>query len=122
MGLFRARSTLQQRSGDSGEDLALAYLQQQGLVLIERNFLCKGGELDLIMQAGAVLVFVEVRRRAAAGFGGAAASITAGKQRRLVVAAQRYLQRYHNDLPPCRFDVVAIDGTVITWLPNAFDS
>ncbi len=122
MGLFRASSTLQQRRGDAGEDAALAYLQQQGLVLIERNFSCKGGELDLIMQAGAVLVFVEVRRRAAASFGGAVASITASKQRRLVVAAQRYLQRYRSDLPPCRFDVVAIDGTVITWLSNAFDA
>ncbi|MDY7576444.1 YraN family protein [Actimicrobium sp. CCI2.3] len=122
MGLFRASHTDQQRSGDTGEDLALAYLQQQGLVLIERNFSCKGGELDLIMQAGAVLVFVEVRRRATAGFGGAAASITVSKQRRLVVAAQCYLQRYRGNMPPCRFDVVAIDGAVITWLQNAFDS
>ena len=122
MALFRTRSTVQQRSGDAGEDRALAYLQQQGLVLIERNFSCKGGELDLIMQADTMLVFVEVRRRATAGFGSAAASITVSKQRRLVVAAQRYLQRYCGDLPPCRFDVVAIDGTVITWFVNAFDS
>ncbi|EGF32441.1 Putative endonuclease [Oxalobacteraceae bacterium IMCC9480] len=121
MALFRTSSTARQRSGDDGEDLALAHLQQQGLQLVERNFLCKGGELDLVMQAGATLVFVEVRRRASADFGGAVASITRSKQRRLVVAAQRYLQRYR-DPPACRFDVVAIDGTVITWLQNAFDS
>lgn len=121
MGLFRASSTARQRSGDTGEDLALAHLQQHGLRLVERNFLCRGGELDLVMQDGAALVFVEVRRRAVAGYGGAAASITPSKQRRLVVAAQRYLQRYR-DPPACRFDVVAIDGTVITWLQNAFDS
>jgi putative endonuclease len=121
MALFRLGRTARQRSGDAGEDQALAHLQQQGLVLVERNFSCKGGELDLIMQAGTMLVFVEVRRRAENSFGGAVASITRSKQRRLVVAAQRYLQRYR-DPPACRFDVVAIDGTVITWLQNAFDS
>jgi putative endonuclease len=63
MALFRLGRTARQRSGDAGEDQALAHLQQQGLVLVERNFSCKGGELDLIMQAGTMLVFVEVRRR-----------------------------------------------------------
>ncbi|GAA4021764.1 YraN family protein [Actimicrobium antarcticum] len=117
----RQSRTEQQRTGDAGEDLALAYLQRHGLVLVERNFLRKGGEIDLVMQAPGSLVFVEVRQRATARHGGAAASITPAKQRRLVVAAQLYLQRYRHP-PACRFDVVAIDGTVITWLQNVIDS
>jgi putative endonuclease len=73
------------------------------------------------MQDGAYLVFVEVRQRAGRQFGGAAASITSAKQRRLVIAAQFYLQRYRQ-LPPCRFDVVAIDGQELAWLKNVIEA
>ena len=120
----RQRSTDKQRTGDAGETLALAHLTLHGLVLIERNFRCKGGEIDLVMRSGekgATLVFVEVRQRAGSAFGGAAASVTRSKQSRLIVAAQVYLQRYRHP-PPCRFDVVAIDDAVITWLQNAIDA
>ena len=109
--------TQRQLAGDAGEAAALAHLQRHGLVLIERNFHCRGGELDLIMRDGVTLVFVEVRRRAGRAFGGAAASIGSAKQARLVLAAQTYLQRYR--MPPvCRFDVIAIDGAALTWLKN----
>ncbi|WP_342115541.1 YraN family protein [Pseudoduganella sp. OTU4001] len=104
--------------GQAGEERALAYLQQQGLKLVERNFLCKVGELDLIMRDGAYLVFVEVRERNNPRFGGAAASISPAKQRRIVRAAQFYLLRC-KPLPPCRIDIVAIDGERINWLRNA---
>lgn len=67
------------------------------------------------------LVFVEVRARADASHGGAAASVTARKQQRLIYAAQHYLLR-HASPPPCRFDVVAIDGETLTWLQGAFDA
>lgn len=67
------------------------------------------------------LVFVEVRARSGASHGGAAASVTARKQERLVYAAQHYLLR-HASPPPCRFDVVAIDGDRLTWLQAAFDA
>lgn len=117
----RQSSTEQQRSGDTAEELALGYLQQHHLKLVERNFLCKGGEIDLIMRSGATLVFVEVRKRAPGRHGSAADSVTRSKQKRLIVAAQIYLQRYRHP-PACRFDVVAIDGAVITWLHNVFDS
>ena len=117
----RISSTEQQLRGDDGETLALQHLQRHGLTLVERNFRCKGGELDLIMRAGDVLVFVEVRRRAAGRHGNAADSITRSKQQRLVIAAQNYLQRYRHP-PACRFDVVGIDDAVITWLINAFDA
>ena len=113
--------TARQLAGDAGENAALAHLLRHGLVLVERNFHCRGGELDLIMRDGATLVFVEVRQRAGRGFGGAAASIGSTKQARLQNAAQTYLQRYR--MPPaCRFDVIAIDGGELNWLRNAIES
>jgi putative endonuclease len=114
------RPTARQLIGQAGEDAALDYLKQRGLTLVERNFRCKGGEIDLIMQDGDALVFVEVRKRADKLYGGAAASITPAKQKRLIVAAQHYLRRYR--MPPvCRFDVIAIDGDETAWLRNAID-
>lgn len=109
------------QSGREGEDAALAYLQAQGLALAERNFRTKAGEIDLIMQDGETLVFVEVRKRAGKGFGGAAASITPAKRQRLFNTAQFYLQQRQQSLPPCRFDVVAIDGEQFSWLKNVID-
>ena len=111
------RLSAKQRQGQLGEDQALAHLMLQGLTLVQRNFLCKGGEIYLIMRDRGGLVFVEVRQRADARYGGAAASITPAKQRRLVLAAQVYLLRLKT-LPPCRFDVIAIDGTDLSWLQN----
>ncbi len=114
--------------GDAAEDRALAHLQQQGLRLVERNYRVAGGprrhggEVDLILRApDGTLVFVEVRARGAASHGGAAASIGSSKQRRIVLAAQHYLLRLPVP-PPCRFDVVAIDGDRLHWLPAAFDA
>ena len=113
--------TARQITGQIGEDEALVYLQQQGLTLVERNFLCKGGEIDLVMQDGDALVFVEVRKRADKHHGGAAASITRSKQQRLIIAAHIFLQRYK--MPPaCRFDVIAIDAAEMSWLKNAIDA
>ena len=115
------RETARQLTGQDGEDTALTHLQRHGLILKERNFLCKGGEIDLVMAERDTLVFVEVRKRAASQFGGAAASVTAKKQRRLIVAAQVYLKRYK--MPPaCRFDVIAIDGDELNWLKNAIEN
>ena len=115
------RRTAQQQIGQRGEDMALAFLQRQGLVLSERNFRCRGGELDLIMRERETVVFVEVRQRRNRDFGGAAASVTAAKQSRLLLAAQIFLQRYGAP-PPCRFDVIAIDGEQIAWIKNAIDA
>ncbi|MGI4848449.1 MAG: YraN family protein [Janthinobacterium lividum] len=116
-GSATGRRTAQQQRGQAGEDAALDYLQRRGLALVARNFRCKGGEIDLVMRDGQMLVFVEVRRRAHTRFGGAAASVTRTKQARLVIAAQVYLQRFR--VPPaCRFDVVAIEGERLEWLSN----
>jgi putative endonuclease len=108
--------------GDDKERLAEDYLSAKHFHLIERNFLCKSGEIDLIMKEQDYLVFIEVRYRENQEFGGALASITLGKQKKLRRAAEYYLlQHFGNTPPPCRFDVVAIEGRdEIMWVKNAF--
>ena len=118
--MWPTRMSPKQEQGRAGEDLALACLERHGLVLVEANFRCKLGEIDLILRDGATLVFVEVRQRAAGAPVSAAASIGPAKIRRIIRAAQVYLQRF-NRLPPCRIDVVAIDGDDIEWLTNAIE-
>jgi putative endonuclease len=104
------------------EHIACEYLQQQGLKLITQNFHSYFGELDLVMQDGDVLVFVEVRQRSQQDFGGAAGSIDRHKQHSLIRTAQYYLMKQRH-LPPCRFDVVLMDKHLnIEWLKNAFDT
>lgn len=109
--------TPRQRTGDAGEQQALLHLQEAGLKLVRRSYLCKGGEIDLIMQDRNSLVFVEVRTRASMQFGGALASVTPAKQRRMVHAAQVYLKSLKTE-PACRFDLVAIENGKINWLQN----
>ena len=116
------------QTGNAAEARALAHLLRHGLVLVERNYRvaggpqARGGEVDLIVRdRDGTLVFVEVRARRGLSHGGAAASVGATKQRRLVYAAQRYLLRYASP-PPCRFDVLALDGEGIEWLRGAFDA
>ncbi|WP_017904830.1 YraN family protein [Pseudomonas asplenii] len=115
-------------SGKDAESLALRHLEQQGLRLLAHNWLCKRGELDLVMLDGDTVVFVEVRYRKNTQWGGAAGSIDARKRKKLIVAAQYFLQRESRwSGNPCRFDVVAIEGALdaaprLNWLRNAFDS
>ena len=120
------------RRGDAAEALAAEYLAARGLRLLQRNFKTPGrggGEIDLIMRApDGTLVFVEVRQRASSSHGGAGASITGVKQRRIIFAARHYLQRLAN-VPPCRFDVVLVQGAsnaddspTMEWLQSAFDA
>lgn len=118
--MWPLRLSHKQDQGRRWEQAALAHLRRHGLALIEANFRCKGGEIDLVMRDGDALVFVEVRQRASRDHGGAAASITPAKIRRLVRAAQYYLLRFPT-LPPCRFDVIAIDGGHLDWLRNAIE-
>jgi putative endonuclease len=111
-----------QQAGSDAEARAAAYLQERGLVPIDRNVRFKGGEIDLVMRDGPEWVFVEVRARADVRFGGAAASVGASKQRRVAVAAQLYLLRRFGQRawPACRFDVVAFEAGEIHWLRAAF--
>ncbi|MBQ5938741.1 MULTISPECIES: YraN family protein [unclassified Massilia] len=118
--MWLGRLSLRQAQGQDWEQAALAYLKRHKLTPVEQNFRCKAGEIDLIMRDGASLVFVEVRQRSGAGHGGAAASITPAKIRRLTRAAQVYLLRFPVT-PPCRFDVIAIDGERISWLKDVIN-
>jgi len=115
-------------AGEAAEARALAHLQGQGLVLVARHYRIGGGprvpaaEVDLIVrERDGTLVFVEVRARRSTAHGGAAASVGAAKQRRIVRAARQYLARLPSP-PPCRFDVIAIDGERLEWLRAAFDA
>jgi putative endonuclease len=110
------------KPGAQAEQLAALYLQQQGLKLIQANYHCRFGEIDLIMQDGDTHVFVEVRLRSSAAFGGAAASIDARKQAKLLKTAQFYLSTFKR-MPPCRFDAVLMQSTdpqQIEWIKSAF--
>jgi putative endonuclease len=111
--------------GDAAEDRALAHLRGHGLQLVARNYRTPGrggGEIDLIMRdPQGTLVFVEVRKRASRAYGGAAGSIVGTKQRRIVFAARHYLLRLREQ-PPCRFDVISMEGGGLQWLRAAFDA
>lgn len=127
-GLHAPARTAAQARGDAAEDLALQWLQARGLKLVQRNYRvaggprARGGEIDLILrERDGTLVFCEVRQRSQGQHGGAAASVGAAKQRSLVLAAQHYLMRLAA-VPPCRFDVVAVDGADVQWLRGAFDA
>ncbi len=107
------------------ERLAARHLQQQGLKLITTNYSTKAGELDLVMKDRQTMVFVEVRYRQHSGWATAEESVTLSKQKKIRKAAAQYLQQKKlTDKIDCRFDVVAINGTLtpprLNWIQNAF--
>lgn len=109
--------------GQEAEAQACRHLQQQGLALIERNYRCRQGEIDLIMRDRQSTVFVEVRYRSNPTFGGAAAGVDCRKQAKLIAAAGHYLQQ-HPALAqqPARFDVIAIAPGALEWIRDAFQT
>jgi putative endonuclease len=122
-----ARPTPAQVRGAAAEALAAEHLAAHGLRVIARNVRCRGGEVDLVCLDRSHVVFVEVRLRSNGRFGGAAESITAAKQRRVLIAAQWWLGgagRRFGDAPrrvdPGLLD--ALDPARVTWLPGAFDA
>ena len=120
------RTAAQQR-GDRAENLACDYLRQQNLSLIERNFRCRYGEIDLIMRDGSYTVFIEVRARSKSTFADAAESIDARKQRKIIAASQAYLQKNPSARHgPVRIDVVTLDSTAantrVQWLKDAIQA
>ncbi|HWN29942.1 MAG TPA: YraN family protein [Burkholderiales bacterium] len=108
--------------GIAAERVAAIFLQSRGLRLLETNYRCRFGEIDLILRDGETLVFAEVRLRKSGDFGGAAASITAQKRTKLLKAARHYLAA-GKKTPRCRFDAVllsSMDERDIQWIKNAF--
>ena len=123
--------------GQAAENLACRYLQDQGLHLIERNYRCKRGEIDLVMRDADSVVFVEVRYRRNHRFGSGAESVNRYKQAKLTATALHYLQSNKAAAKsPARFDVISItlqgmprdiqgapgDTAEIQWIKNAFDA
>ncbi len=120
------------RQGEHAEAACCDYLVSQGLALIEKNFRCRCGEIDLIMRDQETLAFVEVRYRKNDTYGGAAASVTRQKQEKLRKTAEFYLQQ-NKKYVNARFDVVAMSPACsnstppgnqnnysFNWIKNAF--
>lgn len=111
--------------GADAEQLALDYLQKQGWLLLYANYRSKFGEIDLIVQQGQTLLFVEVKQRSSAAYGTAQAMVTTTKQQKIILTSQYFLQQHpHYQKFHLRYDVIAINtaqsDVQITWLPNAF--
>ncbi len=111
--------------GQRYEAAAEAWLQEQGLQPLARNFTSRGGELDLVMREGDTLVFVEVRFRKSDRFGSPVESVTFSKQQKLLRTAQLYLLAHPQwRAHPCRFDIIAARpgecGLQFEWIKNAF--
>lgn len=111
--------------GGQLEAQARTHLERQGCVIIETNYLCKMGEIDIIAKDGETLVFVEVRFRKQNQFGGASASVDAKKRKKICLTASLYLQQKKlTNKIACRFDVIALQGKPqelsVNWIKNAF--
>lgn len=111
--------------GAHGEDLAIRYLIDAGLTVLDRNWRHRSGELDVVAREGDALVFCEVKTRRATGYGFPAAAVTPVKQQRLRVLARHWLQAHDEHAAELRFDVVAVLAPVgrpaqVTHLRAAF--
>ena len=114
--MSRSRVTL----GQIGENLACAELERRGYAILARRYRTRHGEIDIVARDGETIVFVEVKVKDTAEFGSAAEAVGARKQRRIVSMAVDYLARNRLTAKPCRFDVVAIDGSALTYYKAAF--
>lgn len=108
--------------GAEAEARAAQLLQRKGYRVADRNWTCKGGEIDLVCTDGDTLVFVEVRARKDASHGSPLETVGDVKRRRLIRAAKLYLTTKQLWDKACRFDVVAIDGDAVTHLEDAFQT
>lgn len=120
------RLTARQLLGNQAERLSEQLLVDAGMRLLARNYRCKLGELDLVMRDADTVVFVEVRFRRKNQWGSAVETVDLRKQRRVIAAAQHYLLTHpHLADKPCRFDVIAADGSPADpasyrWIREAF--
>ena len=106
--------------GKKAEDIAYSFLKKNGLELITRNYRCRFGEIDLIMQDSEILVFVEVRYRKSDKYGSAIESVDFNKQRKLVFTVKHCLSKTSNE-QPTRLDIVALSSNEPPqWIIDAF--
>jgi putative endonuclease len=111
--------------GSRGETIAAVYLTDAGLSVLDRNWRCRDGELDIVAREGTAIVFCEVKTRRATGFGHPVEAVTPVKQRRLRLLAQRWLAAHDEHAPDLRFDVVGVlvrpaAPALVTHLRGAF--
>lgn len=106
--------------GAEAEARAAQFLQRKGYRVVDRNWTCRGGEIDLVCDDGGTLVFVEVRARADDRHGTPLETVVDVKRRRLIRAAELYLAQKELHDRACRFDVVAITGTTVEHVEDAF--
>lgn len=106
--------------GGVKEEAAAQILRNHGYEILEKNYRCRMGEIDLIAKDRGYLVFVEVKYRRTKGSGYAAEAVTLRKQRTICKVAAIYIKTHFQKIPPCRFDVVGIDGHEVTIYQNAF--
>jgi len=124
--MITAPLTSRRRQGNIAEAMAIRFLSRHGMKLLRQNYLCRLGEIDLIMWHGHILVFVEVRYRHSSSFGTADATVTCAKQQKIIKAARQFLQHQPKLATNiCRFDVVGItrDATKnvqFNWIQDAF--
>jgi putative endonuclease len=113
------------RTGKKGEELAAAYLAQTGYRIVERNYRCIFGEIDIVAWEGEILVFVEVKSRRTEAFGAPQVAVGPAKQDKISRIALNYLSEKHLRRHPARFDVVAVRllpmGTKIELIRDAFE-
>ncbi|MGY1825145.1 MULTISPECIES: YraN family protein [unclassified Blastococcus] len=111
--------------GARGERIAVAYLTDAGLRVLDRNWRCREGEIDLVAREGDALVFCEVKTRRGTGYGHPVEAVTLAKRRRIRTLAQRWLAVHDHHAPEVRFDVVGVlvrpeRPAVVTHLRGAF--
>lgn len=130
MDLFSGLKNSSAVIGQQAEDIALKFLQTKGMRLIARNYRCKLGEIDLVMQDDGALVFIEVRYRKQSNFGDGAESVDFRKQQKIIRSAEHFLQQHRQySQSPCRIDVISISKQqnsdyqeIINWIPNAIQA
>ena len=111
------------KTGQKYEELAVKYLEHRGYLILERNYRCPYGEIDIIARTGEYLVFVEVKYRKSTAWGSPEEAVDGRKQRRISRAALCFYgtNGYERNVP-CRFDVIGVDGKEkISHIENAFD-
>lgn len=120
-GVYRVYN--RRKLGEEQESLAVSYLEANGYKIIQRNFYCKAGEIDIIAKQEEYLVFIEIRFRSSVANGYPEESVTKRKQNRIIQSARYYMYKMRlSEDTPVRFDVVAILGTRFRLIKNAFET
>jgi putative endonuclease len=113
------------KAGETGEDIALFHLQRRGYTIVNRNYTCVIGEIDIVAMNEGEIVFVEVKSRRSRAFGTPAEAVTAAKQKKISKTALYYLKERNMLDRPARFDVVTVtmekDKPTVEIFQNAFD-